>query len=40
MTHNTKEVVKKLKKKRKKEIKKINTINLILTLNYYAGRQE
>ena len=40
MTHNTKEVVKKLKKKRKKEIKKINTINLILTLNYYAGSQE
>ena len=40
MTHNTKEVVKKLKKKRKKEIKKINTINLILTLNYYVGNQE
>ena len=40
MTHNTKELVKKLKKKRKKEIKKINTINLILTLNYYAGSQE
>ena len=40
MTHNMKEVVTKLKKKRKKEIKKINTINLILTLNYYAGRQE